>query len=198
MFDWIVSTIDSWGYMGVFLLMLLEHVFPPIPSELIMPLAGYLSATGGMSLTLTLLAGTAGSVIGTALWYLAARAIGEPRLKHLARRYGRILTLSPSDIDTAHGWFIRHGSHAVFFGRMIPAIRTLISVPAGFARMPFGKFLLLTTLGSAIWTALLTLAGYVLESQYHRVEGYIDPLSKLVLVMLVAVYLYRVVTWKPH
>ena len=198
MFDWIVSTIDSWGYVGVFLLMLLEHVFPPIPSELIMPLAGYLSATGGMSLTLTLLVGTAGSVTGTALWYFAARAIGETRLKHFARRYGRVLTLSPSDIDTAHGWFIRYGSYAVFFGRMIPAIRTLISVPAGFARMPFGSFLVLTTLGSAIWTALLTLAGYVLESQYHRVEGYIDPLSKLVLVVLVVVYLYRIAIWKPH
>lgn len=198
MFDWIVSTIDSWGYGGVFLLMLLEHVFPPIPSELIMPLAGYLSAKGDMDLWLTLLAGTAGSVAGTAVWYYAARAIGEVRLKRFASRYGRILTLSPSDIDTAHRWFTRYGSYAVFFGRMIPAIRTLISVPAGFARMPFGKFLLLTTIGSAIWTALLTLAGYVLESQYERVEGYIDPISKLVLVVLIVVYVYRVITWKPH
>ncbi len=198
MFDWVISAIDDWGYTGVFVLMLDEHLFPPIPSEVIMSMSGFLVATGRMNIWLTLLAGTAGSVLGTLFWYYVARAIGEERLKRFAANYGRVLTLSPSDIDKAHRWFVKYGSYAVFFGRMVPAIRTLISVPAGFARMPFWTFLILTTLGSVIWTAVLTLAGYLLESQYSRVEAYLDPISKLVLLAIIVVYVYRVITWKPH
>lgn len=198
MFDWVLGAISDWGYGGIFLLMLVEHLFPPIPSEVIMPLAGYLSATGEMNLWLVIFFGTAGSVLGTLCWYWVALAIGETRLRRLAARYGRLVTLSPSDIDTARDWFLRYGNMAVFFGRMIPAIRTLISVPAGFARMRFLPFLAYTTIGSTIWTAFLTLAGVVLESQYARLESYIDPVSKAVLVTVIVVYLYRVITWKPQ
>lgn len=198
MFDWVVSTIDSWGYLGVFLLMVAEHLFPPIPSEVIMPLAGFLAAQGKLSLGLTILIGTLGSTLGTTAWYFIGMWIGEARIKRFAARHGRLMALSPSDIDTARSWFERHGAAAVFFGRMIPAIRTLISVPAGLARMPFGKFLIFTAAGSAIWTALLTFAGLLLHENYARVEGYVDPLSKLVIISVVVVYLYRVVTWKPH
>lgn len=198
MFDWVLGTINDWGYGGIFLLMLVEHLFPPIPSEVIMPLAGYLSATGEMNLWLVMGFGTAGSVLGTMVWYWVALAIGEVRLKRFAARYGRLLTLSPGDIDTARDWFLRYGNMAVFFGRMIPAIRTLISVPAGFARMPALPFLVYTTIGSVIWTAFLTLAGLVLESQYARLEAYIDPVSKAVLVAVIVVYVYRVIRWRPH
>lgn len=198
MFEWVVSTIDSWGYLGVFLLMVAEHLFPPIPSEVIMPLAGFLAAQGKLSLGLTILIGTLGSTLGTTAWYFIGMWIGEARIKRFAARHGRLMALSPSDIDTARSWFERHGAAAVFFGRMIPAIRTLISVPAGLARMPFGKFLIFTAAGSAIWTALLTFAGLLLHENYARVEGYVDPLSKLVIISVVVVYLYRVVTWKPH
>ncbi|SMO60459.1 DedA family protein [Paracoccus laeviglucosivorans] len=198
MFDWVVSTIDSWGYAGVFLLMVAEHLFPPIPSEVIMPLAGFLAAQGKLSLGLTILIGTIGSTIGTTAWYLIGMWIGEARLKRFAAKHGRLLTLSPSDIDNARGWFEKHGGTAVFFGRMLPAIRTLISVPAGLARMPFWKFLAYTAAGSAIWTGILTFAGLILHENYTRVEGYIDPLSKLVVITVVAAYLYRVITWKPH
>lgn len=198
MFEWVVSTIDSWGYLGVFLLMVAEHLFPPIPSEVIMPLAGFLAAQGKLSLGLTILIGTLGSTLGTTAWYFIGMWIGEARIKRFAARHGRLMALSPSDIDTARSWFERHGAAAVFFGRMIPAIRTLISVPAGLARMPFGKFLVFTAAGSAIWTALLTFAGLLLHENYARVEGYVDPLSKLVIISVVVVYLYRVVTWKPH
>lgn len=198
MFDWVVTTIEGWGYLGVFLLMVAENVFPPIPSEIIMPLAGFLAGRGDLSLTLTILAGTAGSVTGTLMWYWIGMAIGEERLKRLAARHGRLLTLSPADIDTADRWFQRHGTAAVFFGRMLPTIRTLISVPAGLARMPFGRFLLYTTLGSALWTGVLTVAGLVLHENYALVADYVDPLSKAVVASVVAIYLWRVIRWKPE
>ncbi|TRW96307.1 DedA family protein [Paracoccus sp. M683] len=198
MFDWVVTTIDSWGYLGVLLLMVAENVFPPIPSEVIMPLAGFLVGSGKMSLTLTVLIGTLGSVLGTLMWYYVGMWFGTERLKRFAARYGRWLTVSPGDIDAAHDWFQRHGAMAVFFGRMIPAIRTLISVPAGLARMPLWKFLAYTVAGSAIWTGLLTFAGLILHENYARVADYVDPLSKLVVITVVVIYLYRVITWKPH
>ena len=198
MFDWVVTTIEGWGYLGVFLLMVAENVFPPIPSEIIMPLAGFLAGRGDLSLTLTIIAGTAGSVVGTLMWYYIGMAIGEERLKRLAARHGRLLTLSPSDIDMAHQWFQRHGAAAVFFGRMIPTIRTLISVPAGLAHMPLWRFLAYTTLGSALWTGILTVAGLVLHENYALVADYVDPLSKLVVVSVIAIYLWRVIRWKPH
>lgn len=198
MFDWVVSTIDSWGYFGVWALMVAENVFPPIPSEVIMPLAGFLAGAGKMSLGLTILIGTIGSVIGTTMWYYIGLWFGEERLKRFAAKHGRWLTLSPGDIDAAHQWFVRHGAMAVFFGRMIPAIRTLISVPAGLARMPMWKFLAFTTIGSAIWTSILTFAGLLLHENYALVADYVDPLSKIVVITVVAVYLWRVIRWKPH
>lgn len=198
MFDWVISTIESWGYTGVFALMVGENVFPPIPSEVIMPLAGFLAGNGTLSLTLTIAIGTLGSVLGTLMWYYVGLWYGEERLKRFAARHGRLLTVSPSDIDAARDWFQRHGTMAVFFGRMIPAIRTLISVPAGLARMPMWQFLAYTTVGSALWTGVLTFAGLMLHENYALVADYVDPLSKLVVVTVVGVYLYRVITWKPH
>lgn len=198
MFEWVVSTIDGWGYPGVFFLMLAENVFPPIPSEIIMPLAGFLAGSGQLNLILTIIAGTIGAVVGTMMWYYIGMAIGEERLKRFAAKHGRLLTLSPSDIDAAREWFDRYGIYAVLFGRLIPTVRTLISVPAGLARMPMWKFLVFTTIGTLIWTAFLTIAGLILHSNYALLEGYIDPVSKLVVVTVIAVYLYRVITWKPH
>lgn len=198
MFDWVVSTIEGWGYLGVLLLMVAENVFPPIPSEVIMPLAGYLVGSGKLSLGLTILVGTLGSVLGTLMWYYIGMWFGEERLKRFAARHGRLLTLSPGDITAAHDWFVRHGAMAVFFGRMIPAIRTLISVPAGLARMPLWKFLFYTVIGSALWTGALTFAGLLLHENYALVADWVDPMSKLVVVTVVAVYVYRVITWKPH
>lgn len=198
MFEWVVSTIDGWGYPGVFFLMLAENVFPPIPSEIIMPLAGFLAGSGKLNLALTIIAGTIGAVLGTMMWYYIGMAIGEERLKRFAAKHGRLLTLSPSDIDAAHVWFERYGVYAVLIGRLIPTVRTLISVPAGLAKMPMWKFLLFTTIGTLIWTAFLTIAGLVLHSNYALIADYIDPFSKLVVITVIAVYLYRVITWKPH
>ena len=198
MFDWVLSVIEGWGYPGIFALMLLENLFPPIPSEVIMPLAGYLAASGTLSLLPTVIAGTLGSVVGTSLWFVVGWWIGAERLKRWAARFGRLMVLSPSDIDTAQRWFDRHGAAAVLIGRLIPAVRTLISVPAGIARMPLGRFLAFTTLGSLVWTGVLTAAGLALHANYTRVADVIDPLSKLVVAAVVLVYLYRVITWRPH
>ena len=193
MFDKIVEIVSAFGYVGVFLLMLLENIFPPIPSELIMPLAGFVAARGDLNFMAVILAGTAGSVVGALPWYYAGAKLGKARMTHLAARWGYWLTLSPEDVEKASGWFDRHGKVAVFFGRLIPAVRTLISVPAGIVGMPMTLFLIYSTLGSLIWTALLALAGYMLESQYEKVSEYLNPISTGVVVLMVLYYLYRLI-----
>jgi membrane protein DedA with SNARE-associated domain len=196
MFDWITGFVVRSGYVGVLLLMLAENVVPPIPSELIMPLAGFTAARGQLSLALVILAGTVGSLLGAVLWYYVGKRLGLERLKHLAARHGRWVTLSPDDVDRADGWFRRHGAKAVFFGRLIPTVRTLISVPAGIACMPLPAFLAWSVLGTSLWTALLAGAGYLLQSQYERVSDYLNPVSTVVVVLIIGWYLYRVVTFR--
>ena len=198
MFDSITGLISQGGYFGILALMLLENLFPPIPSEVIMPLAGYLVASGQLSLIPAVIVGTLGSVLGTGFWYLIGMWIGAERLKRWAARFGRLMTLAPSDIDRAQAWFDRYGAVAVLLGRLIPAVRTLISVPAGIARMPLGRFLGFTFAGSLVWTGVLTAAGMLLHANYGRVADVIDPMSKIVVAVVVLVYLYRVVTWRPH
>jgi membrane protein DedA with SNARE-associated domain len=198
MFDWITGFVGRSGYLGVFLLMLAENVVPPIPSELIMPLAGFTAAQGQLSVILVVLAGTAGSIFGALLWYYVGRSLGAERLKRLAARHGRWLTIHPDDVDRAKAWFDRHGSKAIFFGRLVPAVRTLISVPAGISGMPLASFLAWTVLGSSLWTGLLAGAGYILQSQYRLVADYLNPVSTIVVVLMVACYLYRVMTFQAH
>lgn len=193
MFDSITGLIEQGGYLGIVLLMFLENVFPPIPSEVIMPLAGFLAAGGSLNFLGVVLAGTLGSFLGALPWYYAGAAMGEERLKRLADRFGRVMTMSSEDVSEASLWFRAHGWKAVFFGRLVPAIRTLISVPAGIARMPFRAFAFYTVAGSLIWTSLLTVAGYVLHAEYDRVANYVDPASKAVVIGVVLVYLYRLV-----
>ena len=193
MFDEGDKIVSAFGYLGVFALMLLENIFPPIPSELIMPLAGFVAARGDLNFIAVILVGTAGSVVGALPWYYAGAKLGQARMKRFAERWGHWLTLSPEDVDKASEWFDRHGKGAVFFGRLIPAVRTLISVPAGIAGMSMTKFLIYSTLGSLIWTALLALAGYLLESQYEKVSEYMNPISTGVVVLMVLYYLYRLI-----
>ena len=190
---WLTDTISSMGYFGVVLLTFLENVFPPIPSELIMPLAGFVAARGELNFAGVIAIGTAGSVVGALPWYYAGAKLGKERMKNLAKRWGHWLTLSPEDVDTASDWFDRHGKGAVFFGRLMPAVRTLISVPAGIVGMPMTLFLIYSTLGSLLWTALLALAGFLLESQYEKVSQYLDPISTGVVVLFVLFYLYRLI-----
>lgn len=195
MFDWITGFVQSAGYFGIVLLMFAENVFPPIPSEVIMPLAGFTAAKGELSIYGVIASGTLGTIIGALAWYYIGLRLGIKRIKSLARRHGRWLTLDEDDIDRARGWFDRHGKMALVIGHLIPAVRTLISVPAGVARMNLVTFLVASTAGTVLWTALLAAAGYLLESQYHRVEGFANIGTNIVLGLMVAVYVYRVVVW---
>ena len=198
MFDLITGTLESLGALGVALLMFLENVFPPIPSELIMPLAGYNAARGVQTLWIVILAGSIGSLAGAWLWYAAARRLGPDRMRRLAARHGRWLTMTPEDIDRANDWFHRHGRAAVWIGRLFPTVRTLISVPAGVACMPALEFAVWTSLGTAIWTSALAGLGYVLQAQYTLVEAWLNPLATAIVIGLGLIYVYRVVTFDRH
>ena len=197
MTDWIIQTISDLGYLGIFLVMLAESIFPPIPSELIIPFAGFAAANGDLNLFGVLAAATVGAVVGMLPWYFAGRLFGLERVRWLANRYGRLLTLSAEEIDVAVGFFRRFGPLIVLFGRLMPIIRTLISIPAGLARMSLPIFLLASTAGALIWNTVLTLSGYILHEHYEIIEVVLDPLSYLVLAGVVLLYLFRVVTWKP-
>lgn len=196
MFDWIIELLEQTGYLGIAFLMFLENLFPPIPSELIMPSAGFQASQGNLHIVGVVAAGTAGSLLGALFWYWVGRLAGEDRLKGWARRHGRWLTLTPKDIDKADDWFDRHNTLAVFLGRLLPTIRTLISIPAGLFEMRPGPFLLWSGLGTTIWSSALATAGYLLGDNYHAVSGYMNPVANVIIAAIVLAYLYRVVTWR--
>ena len=189
--DWIAAALGRLGVVGVFLLTLLETVFPPIPSEFVMPLAGYLASRGEMGLFAAIAAGTLGSTCGALVLYAVGRKVGEARMKAFADRHGRWLTLSRHDIERASDWFSRHGAWAVFGCRLVPGLRSLISLPAGIHGMGLPLFLACTLLGSAAWTALLVGLGHVLGSRFERVGDFIDPVGTGVVVAIVAWYAWR-------
>lgn len=191
MASWIEHIIETTGVFGIAFLMFLENVFPPIPSELIMPLAGYAAARGETSVWLVMFAGTVGSLAGATFWYVVGRMFNHEATKRFADRHGRWLTVTRADLERADAWFDKHGHWAVLFGRLIPTVRTLISIPAGLSEMPLTRFLAYTSIGTAAWTMLLTLAGYWLGGRYAVVEDWIDPLSTAVVVLVVVIYLWR-------
>ena len=197
MFDWITALVSQTGYAGIALLMLAENVFPPIPSELIMPLAGFTAARGELSLVGVIVSGTLGSVAGALVWYEIGRRVGVERLRRLAARHGRWLTMAPEDLDRAVAWFRRHAGLAVLVGRLIPAVRTLISVPAGVAAMRLPVFVAWTALGTAMWTALLAGTGYLLEAGYAQVAEWLNPVTNVIVAAIVLGYAYRVATFRP-
>ena len=193
MAQWVMRMMSSAGNPAIVLLMFIENVFPPIPSELIMPLAGYMAGQGRLALAGIIIAGTIGSVLGALPLYAAGRKVGEKRLKELADRHGRWVTVSSDEIHQARKWFDRHGGLAVLFCRLVPGVRSLISIPAGIARMNLAAFLAYTLVGSAVWAGLLAWLGYVLGSNFRQVEKYLDPVSWAVLGGLLAWYAWRVI-----
>ena len=168
---WVADVISSLGPWGVGLLTPLETVFPPIPSEVVLPLAGYLSQRGRMSLLSVVVAATAGGLLGALTLYELARRVGQERS---AAMVSRIPLVDRDDIDRAIAWFERHGGASVFIGRLIPGVRSLISLPAGAASMPLGRFIAFTTAGTLLWNVLLIGAGYLLGSRWQDVEQYSD------------------------
>jgi membrane protein DedA with SNARE-associated domain len=190
MVEWINNLMTSLGYWGIGLLMFLENIFPPIPSELIMPLAGFTAAQGKMNLGIAVLAGTVGTMAGTFAWYYLGRLVNYQRLENWTIRYGKWIGVTAAEIDRVNNWFSKHGNKAVFFGRMVPGIRTLISLPAGMNKMPVTSFTIYSTMGTMIWTLALTTAGYLLGDNYAVIEDYLAPVSKLVLFGLIGLFGY--------
>lgn len=178
---WATNLMETLGAPGAGIAVALENLFPPIPSELILPLAGFTAAQGKLSLAGAMIWTTAGSVVGAAILYALGYLLGGERIRAIAVK---LPLVDAEDLDKAESWFYRHGPKAVFFGRMVPLVRSLISVPAGFERMRLAVFLALTTLGSAIWNCAFILAGYVLGENWTLVERYVGMYSKTVVVGL--------------
>lgn len=183
---WIELIIRALGYPGIALLMLAENLFPPIPSELVMPFAGFLAARGEMHLGGVLIAGGLGSVAGAVALYLAGRWLGDRAVRPLIERYGRWLLLSGDDYDRALRVFAQHGRPAVFIGRLLPLIRSLISLPAGWHRMPWRHFLPLTLAGTTLWNGLMAGAGYALGARWDEILIFTKQYERGVLVTLAA------------
>jgi membrane protein DedA with SNARE-associated domain len=198
MVGFVERMMEQLGLLGVALLMLLENVFPPIPSEVIMPLAGFVSRRGEHDPILTVVAGSVGSLLGALAWYLVGRRVGEQRLRAWIDRHGRWLAMSGDDVDRAGEWFRRHGGVAVAVGRLVPGVRTLISVPAGFAGMSLVPFLLWSALGTVAWTAGLFLAGWLLGNAYEKVAGPLNIATWVVLGLIVVAYVWRLVRHRPR
>jgi len=182
--DWVVDVIDRLGYVGVALLVALENLFPPIPSEIVLPFAGFVARDGRATFLGMLLAATLGSVVGAWVLYGIAAWIGPDRLERFIVRYGKWLRLTPEDVAKAERWFDRRAVVAVLVGRCVPLIRSLVSIPAGFRRMPFPRFTLYTALGALVWNTLLVGAGYLLRSRWHDVEPVLDVVQYVVVAVL--------------
>ena len=194
LFAGITQLVSQGGYGGVFLAMLVENFLQFIPSEAIMPLAGYLVFTGKLQLLPTILAGTAGTIAGTLPWYLIGRLVNTELLEAQLDRHGAWFGITPGKLRHARHWFQRYGAWVVFWGRLVPILRTLISIPAGIEMMPWRPFLLWTSLGSLLWNAALTLAGVQLGANWERVHAMLRPFTALVAGALVALVL--VVLWR--
>lgn len=190
MLNWITTTITALNYWGIAFLMFLENIFPPIPSELIMPLAGFTVTQGKLNFLGVVIAGTIGSIFGAFPWYYIGKRVGEKRLRQWVDQYGKWLTLSSADIDKSKQWFNKYGGVVVLFGRLIPGIRTFISVPAGFQEMPWMQFLLYSAIGTVGWNILLTYAGFLLGRNYHLVEKFLGPISVIVLMGVFASFAF--------
>jgi membrane protein DedA with SNARE-associated domain len=173
------------GYLAIALVMLLENVIPPIPSEVVMPLAGFLVHQGKLDLVATVLAGLVGTVLGAWFWYGVGRLVNEEQLERWLARRGRWLGIEPQALAQSRRWFNRHGVAVVFWGRVIPGIRTLVSVPAGIELMPQRTFLFWTTAGSLLWVLLLTVMGSALGEGYKRVATWLEPFADLIKVLIV-------------
>lgn len=191
--EWVVAVVESLGYAGVAFLVTVENVFPPIPSELVLALAGFVASRGEASLVGMIAASTVGSVLGAWLLYGGAYLFGPGPIRALVDRWGRWVRITQADLDTAERWFARWSTVAVLLCRWVPLVRSLISIPAGFARMRFLPFTFYTTLGSLIWNAIFVTVGYLLGERWEDVLRYADWLELAAIVAMAALALYVVV-----
>ena len=180
MFGFVRDIVKGMGYPGIALLMFIENVFPPIPSEIIVPFAGFVASTGDLTLVFVIVAAVIGSVLGALPLYALGHKLGQEKTKEWFEDHGKWFLVTRDDIERAEEWFRKHGKLAVVIGRLVPAVRSLISIPAGIARMNIWLFLGLSAIGTAIWTTALALIGSALGENYGRVSDYLDPASWVV------------------
>lgn len=192
MSEWIINIMEQLGYLGIALLMFLDNVFPPIPSEVIMPSAGFTAAQGQLSLIGVIVAGSLGSLIAAATLYWIGRKISHDALFHWVNQYGKYLFIKTDDVKKALDWFEKYGHRVVFFGRMIPAVRSLISIPAGMSHMPFWKFMTYSALGTVIWTTFLATVGYYFGNNTALMQQIFSNVGYMIvaIVALFVVYLW--------
>lgn len=193
--NWVTEIMEQFGYLGIFLMMTLENVFPPIPSEIVLPFGGFLTTYSKLTILGVITAATLGSVIGAMILYGIGLLIDVERIEKIIGRWGHILRIKKEDVYKADAWFDKYGYWTVFFCRMVPVIRSLISIPAGMSNMRFSIFLLLTILGTLIWNVLLISVGVVLGANWENILGFMDIYSNIVYVFLlisvfIVIYLY--------
>ncbi|MCM3747758.1 DedA family protein [Paenibacillus pasadenensis] len=181
---WITDIMDKFGYAGVFILIALENLFPPIPSEVILTFGGFMTINTGMTIVGVIIAATLGSVLGAVVLYGIGAWLHADRLERIVERWGHILRLKPEDVRKADTWFDRYGPWAVLLCRLVPLVRSLISIPAGISGMNFPLFLLLTTIGSLVWNTVLVYVGATVGASWETIVGYMDVYSNVVYVLL--------------
>ncbi len=192
--EWVIAIMEQLGYAGIALLMFLDNVFPPLPSEIIMPSAGFVAARGELTLTGVIIAGSIGSLIAAAVLYGLGRRISQSTLLNLTARYGKYLMVKPQDVKKALDWFEHYGHRVVFIGRMVPAVRSLISIPAGMSHMPFWKFMFYSSLGTIIWTTFLACVGFYFGENLEKMDQILSQSGNIILVLLLlsfCIYLLR-------
>ncbi|MBC1612762.1 DedA family protein [Listeria welshimeri] len=177
---WITSIMADFGYIGIFLLIMVENLFPPIPSEIILTFGGFMTTVSSLNVVMVIIVATLGSVVGAILLYKVASYFGKERLTKIVLKYGRILRLKESDIERAESFFLKYGSWAVFLCRMIPLIRSLISIPAGMTKMKMSRFLVLTTAGSLLWNTVLIGLGALLGESWNEIVVFMDSFSTII------------------
>lgn len=185
--NWITDIMSQYGYLGIFLLIMLENIFPPIPSEVILTFGGYMTTQSDMTALGVILVSTAGSVAGAVILYGLGLQLDVKRLEKIVDRYGRVLRLTRKDIHKADSWFDKYGIWTVLFCRLIPLIRSLISIPAGMSNMKFGLFLLFTTVGTLIWNTVLVSVGAAVGDNWESIVGVMDVYSNIAYVVIVLV-----------
>lgn len=196
--SWVQDVIERLGAVGVALLVILENVFPPIPSEIVLPFAGFVAQRGDGSVVVMIFAATVGAVVGAVILYGVSALIGPDRLRAFVVRFGRWFGVKLTDLERAENWFDRHAVAAVLLGRCVPLIRSVVSVPAGFRRMSIAPFLLYTAVGSLVWNTALIGAGAILGDQWDRVEPYVATLQWVVVGLLVLLVLRFAITKLRH
>ena len=191
--NWIIEIMNSYGYIGILFLIALENIFPPIPSEVILTFSGFLTTTSDVTVLGVIIFSTLGSVVGAIILYGIGRILDVERLEKIVERWGHLLRLTKKDIQKADAWFRRIGVWAVLIGRLVPLVRSLISIPAGMARMNFSIFLFFTTIGSLIWNSVLVNLGAALGSSWDTIAEYIETYSHIVVILLAVLFMLFIV-----